>query len=110
MTTQAITQPSSSYRSPRTALLVVLALVVGGLIGAGIVSRGVERHVRHQPRTCPGGARRRTRADVAPCAGDGGALLATVVFMPIDVSNDVVGRLSAPTRALLASAAEQSAI
>ncbi len=108
MSTQAITQPSRSYRSPRTALLAVLALVVGGLIGAGVValssSSGSDTHratAQATPVVAPG--------NVTTCAGDGGALLATVASMPIDVTNDVVSRLSAPTRALLTSAAETNA-
>jgi hypothetical protein len=44
------------------------------------------------------------------CAGDGGALLASVAAMPLDVSNDIVSRLSAPTRALLSTTAEMGAI
>ena len=108
MSTQAIKQPTHSYRAPRTALLAVLALVVGGLIGAGVVavaSSGTSDSHRATAQATPVPA----PGNVATCAGDGGALLATVVSMPTDVMNDVVSRLSAPTRALLTSAAEQNA-
>ena len=108
MSTQAIKQPTHSYRAPRTALLAVLALVVGGLIGAGVVavaSSGTSDSHRATAQATPV----TTPGSVATCAGDGGALLATVVSMPTDVMNDVVSRLSTPTRALLTSAAEQNA-
>jgi hypothetical protein len=107
MTAEAISRPAST-RSPRVALLALVALVVGGFIGAGVValtsgdsSEGVATTQRAVlPAT--------GSTDV--CAGDGGVLLASVAAMPVDVSNDIMSRLSAPTGALLSTAARLSAI
>jgi hypothetical protein len=108
MTTEAISRPSSSYRTPRIALIAVVALIVGAFIGAGVValtsSGGSEGAATTQRAVLP------TAGTADVCAGDGGALLASVAAMPVDVSNDIMSRLSAPTRALLSTAAEMSAI
>jgi len=107
MNAEAVAQQVGSNRTPRTALFAVLALVVGGCVGAGIValssdgtSESGSAHAR--PVTIP--------AQGVTCAGDGGALLVTLASLPLDVSTDIMSRLSQPTRALLAIAAEQSAI
>jgi hypothetical protein len=108
MTTDAISRPSSSYRTPRIALVALVALIVGAFIGAGVValtSSGSPEGAATTPRAVLPAA---GNADV--CAGDGGALLASVAAMPVDVSNDIASRLSAPTLALLGTAAEMSAI
>ena len=109
MTTEVIPRPSRSYRNPRTVLVAVVALIVAALIGAGVVAltgsgTSGERAATVQRAALP------PAGNTAACAGDGGALLATMVSMPIDVSSDIMRRLSASTRALLASAVEQSAI
>jgi hypothetical protein len=109
MNAEAVVQQQvGSNRSPRTALLVVLALVLGGCVGAGVValtsdgtSDSGDATVR--PVTLPA-------EGVTTCPGDGGALLAGLVSLPIDVSNDIMTRLSPTTRALVVSAVEQSAI
>jgi hypothetical protein len=107
MTTEAFPTPTTSYRTHRTALVAVLALVIGALIGAGFVAL---IRTDEPARTAPA-----QRAAILPtvnvaCPGDGGALLATMASMPIDVSSDIMSRLSDPTRALLSSAVEQSVI
>jgi hypothetical protein len=109
MTTEVIPRPSRSYRNPRSVLVAVVALIVAALIGAGVVAlsgsgTSGERAATVQRAALP------PKGNIDACAGDGGALLATVVAMPIEVSSDIASRLSAPTRALLASAVEQSAI
>ena len=108
MTTQAISRPSSSYRTPRIVLIALVALIVGGFIGAGVValtsSGGSEGAATTQRLVLP------AAGDADVCAGDGGALLASVAAMPVDVANDIASRLSAPTRALLSTTAEMSAI
>ena len=109
MNTEAVAQQRiGSNRSRRTALLAVLALVIGGCVGAGVVALTSDG---------PSGSGDATLRPVAfpaegvtACAGDGGALLASLASLPIDVSNDIMSRLSQPTRALMASAVEQSAI
>ena len=108
MNAEAVAQQVGSNRRPRTAVFAVLALVVGGCVGAGIVALSSDgtsetgsAHVR--PVTIPA-------EGVSACAGDGGVLLVTLASLPLDVSTDIMSRLSLPTRALLASAAEQSAI
>ncbi len=111
MTTEVVASPPTSTRSshsPRRVLVSVVALIVAALIGAGVVALSGSGTSGERAATVQ-------RAAVLPagntaCAGDGGALLATMVSMPIDVSSDIMSRLSAPTRALLASAVEQSAI
>ena len=101
MTTEVIPRPSRSYRNPRSVLVAVVALIVATLIGGGVVALSGSGTSGNAPATVQ-------RAALPPagntdaCAGDGGALLATMVSMPIDVSNDIMNRLSASTRALLA--------
>ena len=107
MTTEAFPTPTSSYRTRPTVLVAVLALVVGALVGAGFVAL-IRTDEPARTAAAPRAALLPT-VNVA-CPGDGGALLATMASMPVAVSSDIMSRLSNPTRALLASAAEQSAI
>ncbi len=109
MATEVIPRQSHSRRRPGTALLVVLALIVGAGVGVGVVA------LASTGSSETGGARVQqaalpSSADVRSCPGDGGALLVTVMSMPPAVANDVADRLSPATRALLHSAIEQSAI
>jgi hypothetical protein len=90
-------------------LVAVVALIAAALIGAGIVALSGSGTSGERAATVQRAALPPT-VNMDACAGDGGALLATMVSMPIDVSSDIMSRLSAPTRALLASAVEQSAI
>ncbi len=109
MATETIPMPSRSHRRPRAAVVAAVALVAGACIGAGAVALTSSERAAPRPETVERAAAPAT-ADARACAGDGGAVLATVASMPIDVANDIASRLSAPTRALLASAIEQSAI
>lgn len=109
MTTEILPRPSRSYRPRRTVLVAALAFVVLALVAAGIVAltRSGESgtHAAGVQRAVP-----IPTASVESCPGDGGALIAMMASMPIDRANDIMSRLSAPTRSLLASAVEQSAI
>jgi hypothetical protein len=109
MNTEAIVQQPSLARSPRTAISIVLALVVGALVGAGAVAlvssdTSESRHAIERPAAVA------AAPSVETCPGDGGVLLSAVMSMPIEVSNQLARELSAPTRALLASASELSAL
>jgi hypothetical protein len=107
MTTEVIPRPSRSYRPRRAVLVAALAFVVLALIAAGVVAltRSGESGTRASTvqRAVP-------TASVESCPGDGGALMVIVASMPVDISNDIMSRVSAPTRALIASAVELSAI
>ena len=109
MATDVIPTPNRSYRTRRTVLVAALALVVAALIGAGVVAMTRSDESATRAPTVQRAAPLLTE-DVESCPGDGGALLVTMASMPIDVSSDIMGRLSAPTRALVASAVEQSVI
>ena len=87
MSTEAVAQQRiGSTRSRRTALLAVLALVIGGCVGVGLVA------LSSDGTSGPGDATLRPVAfpaeGVTVCAGDGGALLASLASLPIDVSKD----------------------
>ena len=109
MATEVIPKPSRTYRSPRSALLVALAVIVGACIGAGVVALASTGSSETRQATVQRAAPL-SGADARRCPGDGGALLVTVMSMPPEVSRDVADRLSPATRALLNSAVEQSAI
>ena len=93
MSTEVITQPPRSFRSPPIALVALASSGTSETTGATA------------PRATLSAAR-----NANACPGDGGVLLASVAAMPPEVSSDIMTRLSASTRVLLSSAAEQSAI
>jgi hypothetical protein len=109
MATESIPRQSHSHRSLRSVLRVGLALLVGAGIGAGMVALVADGSPETRAATLQRAAGP-SDTDARRCPGDGGALLATVMSMPPDVASDVADRLSPTTRALLHSAAEQSAI